>query len=152
MASSGKLEVEVEVKSTPEKIWHSLRNTETVFPQAFPETYKSIELVEGDGKSIGSTRLVKFAEVVPMITTTKERIDEVDEEKKVVGYSVVEGELLNFFKSFKAKVGVAPKGDGSLVTWTCDYEKANEEVPAPELFKDFAVKTFHDLDAYLLKA
>ncbi|GAB2216292.1 hypothetical protein Droror1_Dr00024063 [Drosera rotundifolia] len=65
--------------------------------------------------------------------------------------SVIEGELLNFFKSFKAKVGVAPKGDGSLVTWTCDYEKANEEVPASELFKDFAVKTFHDLDAYLLK-
>ncbi|GAB2247912.1 hypothetical protein Droror1_Dr00007794 [Drosera rotundifolia] len=47
---------------------------------------------------------------------------------------------------------VATKGDGSLVTWTCDYEKVNEEVPAPELFKDFVVKTFHDLNAYLLKA
>ncbi|GAB2213174.1 hypothetical protein Droror1_Dr00021195 [Drosera rotundifolia] len=46
----------------------------------------------------------------------------------------------------------ARDGDGSLVTWTCDYEKANEEVPASELFKDFVVKTFHDLDAYLLKA
>ncbi|GAB2229319.1 hypothetical protein Droror1_Dr00023458 [Drosera rotundifolia] len=66
--------------------------------------------------------------------------------------SMIEGELLNFFKSFKAKVVVAPKGDGSLVTWTCDYEKANEEVPALKLFKDFDVKTFHYLDAHLLKA
>ncbi|GAB2280423.1 hypothetical protein Dimus_015056 [Dionaea muscipula] len=155
MGSTGKLEVEVEVKSNPDKFWDGLRNTETVFPKAFPDTYRSIEVVEGDGKSIGSTLLVKFFEVVPMITTTKERIDEVDDEKKVVSYSVIEGDLLNFFKTFKAKVRVAPKGegDGSLVTWSCDYEKASEEVPAlPEHLRDFAVKTFHGLDAYLLKA
>ncbi|GAB4839837.1 hypothetical protein Ancab_020547 [Ancistrocladus abbreviatus] len=112
MASVQKLEVEVEVKSTPDKMWEAIRNSHKIFPLAFPETYKSIEVVEGDGKSVGSVRLVKFTEGVPMVTTTKEKIEEVDEAKKTLSYSVVEGELLKYFKSFKAKLAVAPKGEG----------------------------------------
>ncbi|GMH27627.1 hypothetical protein Nepgr_029470 [Nepenthes gracilis] len=153
MASPGKLELVVEVKSSPDKFWESLRNTETVFLKVFPETYKSIEVVEGDGKSVGSARLFKFAEGIPLITTSKERIDEVDEAKKTMGYSVIEGELLNYFKSFKAKVAVAPKApEGSVVTWTCEYEKTSEEVSEPEHLKDFAGQTFEELDAFLIKA
>ncbi|XP_057528812.1 MLP-like protein 423 [Amaranthus tricolor] len=154
MASTqGKLEVDVEVKSNPDKFWSSIRESDKVFPKAFPELYKSIDILEGDGKAVGSVRLVNFAEGFPFVTKSKEKVEAVDEENKTVSYSVLEGEVLNFYKSFKAHLTIKPKEEGSLVKWSCEFEKSTENAPDPEtVFKDFAVKTFHDLDAYLLKA
>ncbi|KNA24457.1 hypothetical protein SOVF_015610 [Spinacia oleracea] len=153
MASIGNLEVDVEVKSNPEKFWNGIRDSDKIFPTAFPELYKSIEILEGDGKAVGSVRLVKFAEGLPMVSMCKEKVEVVDEEKKTVGYSIVEGDVLSFYKSFKAQLVVEPKEEGSLVKWTCEFEKSKDDAPDPEIiFKAFAVKTFQDLDAYLIKA
>lgn len=153
LASVNKLEVDVELKSNPDKIWSSIRESDKLFPQAFPELYKSIDIVEGDGKSVGTVRHVKFAEGLPNFTESKEKVEMVDEAKKTLGYSVVEGDVLKFYKNFKSQLTVEPKGEGSLVKWSCEFEKAKEDAPDPELmFKGFAVKTFQDIDAYLLKA
>lgn len=62
MGSTGKLDVEVEVKSPADKYWHSIRDSTTVFPKACPDAYKTIEVLEGDGKSAGSVRLVQFSQ------------------------------------------------------------------------------------------
>ncbi|MBN7124833.1 hypothetical protein BSU01_24550 [Erwinia billingiae] len=75
-----------------------------------------------------------------------------DEANKTVAYSIVDGELLKYYKSFKGNIIVAPKGDGSLVKWSCEFEKASHEVPDPNIIKEFAIKNFQELDAYLLKA
>ena len=82
---------------------------------------------------------------------SKEKIEEVDEEKKAVSYSVIDGDLLQAYKNFKAKLVVEGKGEGSLVKWSCEFEKANDEVPPPDLLKDFAISNFRELDDYLLK-
>ena len=87
-----------------------------------------------------------------MITMSKEKIETVDEANKTMTYSVIDGELISFYKTFKAQAVVVPNGEGSLVKWSCEFEKAQEDTPNPDLFKEFAVKTFHELDAYLLKA
>lgn len=62
MAATGKIEVEVEVKSPADKFFDAIRNSTVIFPKAFPNQYKSIEVLEGDGKSVGSIRLIKYAE------------------------------------------------------------------------------------------
>lgn len=63
MASNiGKIEVEVEVQSGADKFWNGIRDSTNLFPKAFPKQYKSIEVVEGDDKSVGSVRLIKYAE------------------------------------------------------------------------------------------
>ncbi|RXH79670.1 hypothetical protein DVH24_040817 [Malus domestica] len=104
MAScDGKLEVEVEVKSSAQKLWEALRDSTTVFPKAFPHDYKSIDVLEGDGKAVGSVRLIKYAEV------SKETIDAVDEVGKAVAYKVIDGNLLKYYKSFKCTLTVTPK-------------------------------------------
>ncbi|CAH9073948.1 unnamed protein product [Cuscuta epithymum] len=149
MAGQGKIEVDVEVNVGAEKLWSSLKDSINVFPKAFPEQYKSIEVVEGDGVSVGSVRLVTFAEGTPLVTFSKEKIESVDEEKKSLSYNVIEGDILKYYKSFKANVGVTPQGDGSLVKWCCEFEKASDEVPEPSLIKDAAVKTFKGLEVYL---
>lgn len=86
------------------------------------------------------------------MTFSKEKIDTADDANKIVSYSVIDGDLAAFYKNFKASLQVIPKGDGSLVKWSLEFEKAKEEVPDPNIILEIAVKTFKDLDAYLLKA
>ncbi|KAF8390367.1 hypothetical protein HHK36_024892 [Tetracentron sinense] len=131
MASTCKLEVEVEVKSSADKFWESIRDSTTLFPKIFPEQYK----ISRDG----NYRILFFTGM-PIVKVSKEKIDAVDEANKAVAYSVIEGDLLNFYKNFNANLQVTPKGDGSLVKWSCEFEKAREEVPDPNLIQEFAVK------------
>lgn len=86
------------------------------------------------------------------MTFSKEKIETADDANKIVSYSVIEGDLVAFYKNFKATMQVAPKGDGSLVKWSVEFEKAKEEIPDPDIILEFAVKTFKDLDDHLLKA
>lgn len=58
---------------------------------------------------------------------------------------------MNFYKNFKTNLNVSIKSEErSLVKWSCELEKASVEVPDPNTIKDFAVKTFQDLDAYIV--
>ena len=91
---------------------------------------------------------------VPMLTFAKEKLELADDEKKVVSYSVVDGELVNYYKNFKVTLQVTPAKDGeagAVVNWAMDFDKASEQVPDPDAIKETAAKTFHDLDDYLLK-
>ncbi|XP_042514353.1 MLP-like protein 423 [Macadamia integrifolia] len=152
MGSTGKLEVELEVKSSADKFWESIRDSTTLFPKIFPTHYKSIQVLEGDGKGVGSIRLLTYSEEIPGVKFSKERIDAVDEAGKEVAYAVIDGDVSHFYKHFKAKLVVTPKGEGSLVKWSCEFEKASGDVPDPHLVRDFAVHNFRALDDYLLKA
>lgn len=62
MACSGQLHVEVELKSVAEKVWETIRDSTKIFPQALSHDYKSIEVLEGNGKAPGSIRLINYAE------------------------------------------------------------------------------------------
>ena len=89
-----------------------------------------------------------------MVTFAKEKVEVADDEKKVVSYSVVDGELTGFYKNFRVTVQVTPNprdGAGAVVNWVMDFDKASEQVPDPDVIKETAAKTFHDLDDYLLK-
>lgn len=88
----------------------------------------------------------------PIVKVSKETIDMVDEANKAVAYRVIDGDLLKYYQNFKCILTVSPKGDGegSLVKWSCEFEKAHEQVPEPSIIKDFAVKNFQELDAYVL--
>ncbi|KAI4339347.1 hypothetical protein MLD38_024300 [Melastoma candidum] len=146
------IHAEVDVKSGAEKFWVSMRDSTILFPKIFPELYKSIEVLEGDGKCPGSVRLINYAEGSPLVKVSKEKIDNVDEGKKEVSYSIIDGDLLKYYKNFNGTISVIPKGEGSLVKWSCGFEKASDEVPDPHIIKDFAIENFKDLDSFLLKA
>jgi hypothetical protein len=152
MATNGKLEVEVEVKSNADKFWNTLKDCATIFPKAFPNDYKTIEILEGDGKSAGSIRLLTLGEGSPLVKIRKERIDDFDDSKRTLTYSVIDGDLLKYFKKFKGHLSVTPKGDGSLVKWSSEYETNSQEVSDPQLIKEVAVKTFLKVDDYTLNA
>ncbi|XP_050203822.1 MLP-like protein 423 [Mercurialis annua] len=146
MAASGTLDVEVEIKSSPDKFWNTIRDSTTTFPKLLPDRYQTIEVLEGDGKAAGSVRLFTYGEGSPLVKISKERIDVMDEAEKKVSYSVIEGDLLKHYKVFKGHIIVLPKENGSLVKWSCEYEKASDDIEVPNILMDFAVKHFKDID------
>ncbi|OWM76032.1 MLP-like protein 423 [Punica granatum] len=145
------LDAEVEVKSPADKFWVDLRESTTLFPKIFPDQYKSINVLEGDGKSPGSVRIFHYGEGSPLVKVSKEKIEEVDEANKFVMYSVIDGDLLKYYKNFKGTIKVVPKEEGSLVKWNCVFEKTSPEVPDPHVIKDFAIKNFVELDEFIRK-
>ena len=64
MATTGKVKAEIEVKSNADKFWGIVRDGASIYPKAFPNEIKSIEILEGDGKAAGSVRQVTYGEGV----------------------------------------------------------------------------------------
>lgn len=76
----------------------------------------------------------------------------IDNEKYITNFKVIEGSLLETYKSFCSTVKVTPKEDGScsLVHWTFEYEKLNKDVPDPSGKLQVVVDVAKDIDAFLL--
>ncbi|EMS66873.1 MLP-like protein 34 [Triticum urartu] len=69
-----------------------------------------------------------------MVTFAKEKVEVADDEK-VVSYSVVDGELVSFYKNFRVTVQVTDKGAdgaGTVVNWTMEFDKASNEIISDE--------------------
>ncbi|KAE8698895.1 hypothetical protein F3Y22_tig00110597pilonHSYRG01037 [Hibiscus syriacus] len=80
---------------------------------------------------------------------SKEKIESVDEAEKIYVYSIFEGDLMKYYMSFIAKIVAVPKGESSLIKWSCQFEKVSEEIPDPSIIKEFVVKNFVEIDDYL---
>jgi hypothetical protein len=63
----------------------------------------------------------------------------------------VDGEVLKHYKSLKCSVQVSAKDEGSLVKWIIEYEKLNENIPAPDAYQELAIKVTKDVEAHLLE-
>ncbi|PIA62158.1 hypothetical protein AQUCO_00200277v1 [Aquilegia coerulea] len=150
--AAGKLEFEVDLKSPADKFWRGLQDRTVLFPKIFTYRFKSIEVVEGDGINVGTVRLMKYTEDTPVFTFSKEKVELHDDANKILGYSVYDGEIMNYYKSLKGKIQVVPKGEGSLLKFNLEFEKASDEVPDCATFiQKYSTNCFMGLDAYLLK-
>lgn len=76
-------------------VWSLLRQFET--PQTYKHFLKSCQILKGDGQSIGALRQVNVVSGLPAATST-ERLDILDDDRFVIGFSVVDGDhrLLNY--------------------------------------------------------
>ncbi|GMY24535.1 MLP-like protein 34 [Fagus crenata] len=133
MDEIARLEAQVEIKSPLEKFFGFYRNNMHHLVQMFPKNIKSFQLQEEMRSG-------------PM--TAKVKIEDIDDGDMSMTFNVIQGDVLRFYKSFKAKLQVIKvhKGAGS-VEWTVEFEKANENSPDPEHYVDFAIKMSKGLDA-----
>ncbi|KAG6714168.1 hypothetical protein I3843_05G174400 [Carya illinoinensis] len=132
MALKGKLETEIEIKSTADKFYNIFRSTTHHFPKATPNIIQAVEVHEGDWDTHGSIKFWNYTIVT------------------LVG---IEGDVMNYFQSFKGTFEATPNGNGSLVKLTLEYEKLKEEVPAPIKYHNMMVTmTKEYIDAFLVKA
>ncbi|KAK9115279.1 hypothetical protein Syun_022076 [Stephania yunnanensis] len=132
------IDVESEINCPADKMYDLFKNHLTQLPILFPEIFKSAEVLEGDGKSIGSVRHWTYLihHTSDEVLEVTEKITEVDDENKSLTFSALEGDVLKTYKRFHGKVTVTPKGTGSLVKWHIIYDKENEDDPHPHPYLD----------------
>lgn len=80
-----------------------------------------------------------------------ERIEIVDLENKSMMYSIIGGEMLEYYKIFKGIIIVIFKGGGSILKWFVEFEKIGYEIEDLYVIKDFVVKNFKEIDEYFFK-
>ncbi|OMO99699.1 hypothetical protein COLO4_13140 [Corchorus olitorius] len=151
MAQIAKMEVQTEIKSSPDKFYDIFRSKTHLMPKISPQHFKDVKFVEGDGKSVGSVRVWSYSASGNQ-ETGKDTIEAIDDESKTITFNMLEGDLLKYYKTFKPILGISPLGQGSLVKWTIEYERQNESIPDPIKYKDFLTSWNKDVDAYLLNA
>ncbi|KAL5071063.1 hypothetical protein RYX36_021950 [Vicia faba] len=152
MALSGKVETEIEIQAPAHKFYNFFRKKLHDIPNISTETVQEGRVHEGDWENVGSVTHWEYT-LEGKKQSAKEKIETIDDDNKIITYSVFGGEVGESYKSLKVTIQVIDKELGGLVKWTFDYEKRKEDITAasPNSFLDFAAKVTKDIDAHLVK-
>ncbi|KAL8035006.1 hypothetical protein ABFX02_12G068800 [Erythranthe guttata] len=148
MGLSGKLVSETNIKSDGDVFHEIFRERPHHVPNMSPEI-QNCDLHHGEWGTVGSIIFWSYTHDGKE-SVSKQIIEAIDEEKKSVTYNLVEGDLMELYKTFKATVHVDTVGEDNLVTWTFVYEKLNEDVPDPHTLMELCVKLTKDIESHHL--
>ncbi|KAF8040160.1 hypothetical protein BT93_B2400 [Corymbia citriodora subsp. variegata] len=150
MAVRGKMEVEVDLKSSADQFYGFFRKTPHHLPNACTDLHAG-EIHEGEWHSGGSIRKWTYS-VGGKKETFKQKI-QFDDQNKIAAHIGIEGDVFNYYKSYTAIWQAVHKHGGpDVVKVIIEYEKLNESMPHPVNYIDFLVNMAKDLDAHLVKA
>ncbi|GMN44078.1 hypothetical protein TIFTF001_013275 [Ficus carica] len=147
----GKLETDVEIKASAKKLHaifthkpHHISNVES-------HKIQSCDLQEGEWGTGSIINCNYFPDGKPRVG--KDRIEAIDEEKNLITFRLIEGDLLEHFKSLALTIQANPKvgGEGCTVHWTLEYEKLHGEIVDPHTLLDFVSELSKDLEDHLLE-
>ncbi|KAL0656638.1 hypothetical protein Bca4012_077222 [Brassica carinata] len=122
----GELEVEVEIKAPAAKFYHMYAGRPHV-SKATPRNVQACDLHDGEWGTVGSIISWNYMHD-GKAKVAKDRIEVVEPEKKLIKFKVLEGDLMEEFKSFLITIQVTPKqgGNGSIVKRHFEYKKIDE--------------------------
>ncbi|XP_010530029.1 PREDICTED: abscisic acid receptor PYR1-like [Tarenaya hassleriana] len=130
------------IQSPPEIVWSVVRRFDK--PQTYKHFIKSCVVEEGFQMRVGCTRDVTVISGLPANTST-ERLDILDEERRVTGFSIIGGEhRLRNYNSVTTVHSFCREGGG--IVWTVVLESYVVDVPEgnteedTRLFADTVVK------------
>ncbi|MBA0765767.1 hypothetical protein Gotri_014913 [Gossypium trilobum] len=156
MASSaliGKLEADVEIKASPEQFHEMFAHKPHHVHHTCYDKIQGCDLHEGEWGKVGT--IVHWSYVHDgKAKKAKEVVEAVDPDKNLVTFRVIEGDLMEEYKSFVITIQVSPKseGSGSVVHWTLEYEKLHGGIAHPETLLQFVQDISKDIDAHLTQA
>ncbi|KAL1348196.1 MLP-like protein 43 [Arachis duranensis] len=152
MAISGKISVEVVIQVPVSKFFHILaKEFHTV--QNICERVHGGNLHQGDDWHCTDSVKNWTCLVDGKVITFKEKIEDIDEEKKLIKYSIFDRDIGQNYKLFKSNVQVTETNNESAnVKWTIEYEKINEDVKTPYGFLEFLEKSTIEVGDHLHKA
>ncbi|KAL2522406.1 Polyketide cyclase/dehydrase and lipid transport superfamily protein [Forsythia ovata] len=142
---SQNLEATTEIKSSADKFYGFFRNNLSDLVNIFPANFKSVQILEGEEGSVGCVELWNYV-IVGISVTAKVKFEAINDGERSITYTVLDGDVLQLYKSFKATITVT---DGS-VKWFIEYEKALEIAPIPEAYAALAIAASKVVDLYLL--
>ncbi|MBA0572500.1 hypothetical protein Golob_002838 [Gossypium lobatum] len=150
MAQIKRMECQLEIKSSADKFFDAYKTKAQLMPKMANQVVRDVKLVEGNGwDSEGSVRQWYFV-AGGKLETCKEMMEKVNDKDRTLVYKLVEGEIMKAFKSWNSILNVMPMGEGSLVKWTMEFEKQNDDVPDPVKYGEFLTTWAKNVDTYLL--
>ncbi|KAI3835274.1 hypothetical protein MKW98_020390 [Papaver atlanticum] len=152
-------QIETEVKCSADKLYNMFRHNMMQLTTIFPNYFKSVKIVKGDGKSLGSIRQWQYVipEASSKVMELKETIKSVDEENRSITVSVLGGDLLTHYKSFDVTMAVTPKDidnieeSGRKVKLWIQFEKRTADAHSPDAHIGLIAHVTKELGNYLLQ-
>ncbi|PRQ23264.1 putative START-like domain-containing protein [Rosa chinensis] len=145
----GKLETEVEINAPAAKYHELFTRRPHHLSNISPDKIQSCELLEGQWGDLGSVIYWNYC-YDGKTTVSTDLIEAVDDEKNSVTFKVIDGPLLEHYKSFRLIVEATPKGDrNSLVHLIVEYEKLHDQVSDPHSLLQFVADLSKDMGAHL---
>ena len=84
---------------------------------------------------------------------SKQLVEAIDDENNSSTFKVLEGDLMEHYKSFRATIKCIPKGDQeSVINWTVEYEKLHGEITDPHTLLEFFNDVSKSLEKHLAEA
>ncbi|CAH2049013.1 unnamed protein product, partial [Thlaspi arvense] len=150
MSLKGKMVRQVAIKSNGDVFHEIFRHRPHHISNMSPDNIQGCDLHQGNWGTVGSVVFWNYTHDGKK-KVAKEIIQAIDEENKSVTYKVIEGDLMQLYKTFIIIVHVDTKGENNLVNWTFDYEKLNERVEDPNTLMDFCIAVTKDIETHHLK-
>ncbi|XP_030457146.1 abscisic acid receptor PYR1-like [Syzygium oleosum] len=108
-------------------VWSIVRRFDK--PQVYKHFIKSCAVAEGSALAVGSTRDVSVISGLPAATST-ERLDVLDDERCVAGFSIIGGDhRLRNYRSVTTVHEMGGRGEGEGEIWTAVMESYVVDVP-----------------------
>ncbi|XP_038892978.1 MLP-like protein 43 [Benincasa hispida] len=145
----GKLEIDFEIKASASKFHEMFHKRPHHLSNASGDKVRGCELHESEWGKVGSIVSWNYFHE-GKANVAKTVIETVDEEKNLIVFKTIEGDLMEHYKTFNFIVQATPKGKGSVVHWTLIYEKLHENIPHSYSMLEFAAAMSKDIDAYLM--
>ncbi|KAI4354373.1 hypothetical protein L6164_003240 [Bauhinia variegata] len=148
---ASKLETQIPINAPAEKLYEIFCSNTHHIANMCPKIVQSVGIHEGEWGIEGSIIVWKcLVDGKPM--EAKEVVETIDKENNSITFKVLEGHILQIYKSFKFIVQVSPKENGSILNWTMEYEKLHYQVPDPHSLIKAATVMVKDIDANLIQA
>ncbi|XP_058078791.1 pathogenesis-related protein 1-like [Magnolia sinica] len=152
---AGTVSHEIQSPISPSRFWNAIvKDSHNLMPKLMPEIITSIVILEGDG-GVGTIRQSNFTDAIKDFSYWKDRIDEIDNDKHLFKYSVIEGGLLGkkvksttFTLEFKGGIE-----GGSICKFHGEFETVEGSVPKEDETKEMMgnmVGMFKAVEGYLV--
>ncbi|XP_074262936.1 MLP-like protein 43 [Silene latifolia] len=151
MGVTGRLEVEVDIKTSGD-VFHELVGSKPHHvSNIVPDVVHGCDLHEGEFGQVGSVIQWEYT-VDGKKCVAKNVVEAIDEEKKMIRLKIIDGDLLEEYKSLTFTLHVITKGDIDAIIWGMEFERFDDFGPYPTAIIDTAIKVTRDVEAHHLNA
>ncbi|WMV22954.1 hypothetical protein MTR67_016339 [Solanum verrucosum] len=150
MSLKGKLVSEINIKCDGDVFYEVYRQRPHRTSSMSPDNIQNVDVHEGEWGTVGSVNYWNLIHDGKEMVA-KDKVEEIDEEKKMMKKRIIEGDILEEYKSFYVTVHVETKGENNSVTWILEYEKKNANVPDPHTLMEFLLNVTKDIENHHIK-
>ncbi|KAE8654761.1 hypothetical protein F3Y22_tig00117047pilonHSYRG00137 [Hibiscus syriacus] len=132
MAQFRKMDCQLMVKTSADKFYDTFRKKAKLTPKMSDGFVADVKLLQGDWNSVGAVRLWTYDFEEGKAKTVKHVVD-YDHDNKSIVFTMLEGDLMEEYKSFVVTIQTLPKKDGKgcVAHWIVEYERLHEGIGHP---------------------